>query len=471
MTPKAPKNGRATGTSFKGVFKYLQHDKRLEGEAVRDTSDRVEWQEFRNLATDNPDVAYRIMRATANQQDALKREAGNSVAGNKSDQVVFHYSLGWHPDEKENLTKAEMLRAADESIRALGAEGHQAAIIAHNDTKHPHVHVVINRVNPEHGKMLDLWKYQENLSKWALSYEQQRGQIYCEQREMNWKRRDLGETFSAEKDNAYHLHQQKQGLSANDNTAKELLNAQKEKDSALAKEGEAMHSRHDKEWKDLSAWYADGKNKITGKDRPDRPTPFTRASDDVRAQYKPLRDHLRRQQWQEMKDFERREKGILGKLENAVAAVKVAKELGGVQASLFNHITSSAARKATLEKLHRVQWRNLNSARKAEIGAVIAKVKKDQSAAKKAHKATFDMKRLALKTSQTEDKQNLRQEWQNRKIERNRAFEIIKKAKALKKEAKATPERSRGEIRAEFNKARRAGRKRKGRVRKRDLGG
>ncbi|PCH51233.1 MAG: hypothetical protein COC20_05820 [Cellvibrionales bacterium] len=125
MVPKEPKGGRATGTSFKGAFLYYTHDKREEGENVRLSSGRVEWMEYRNLATDNPHIASSIMTATARQQDALKREAGASVAGNKSDQVVFHYSLAWHPDEKDGLSKDEMLRAADQSIKALGADGHK----------------------------------------------------------------------------------------------------------------------------------------------------------------------------------------------------------------------------------------------------------------------------------------------------------------------------------------------------------
>lgn len=467
MTPKASENGRATGKSFKGVFQYLQHDKRLEDEDVRTTTDRVEWTEFRNIVTDNPELAYRIMAATAAQQDELKRQAGKSVAGNKSDQVVFHYSLAWHPDEKESLSKDEMLRAADQSIEALGAEGHQAAIIAHNDTEHPHVHVVINRVNPEHGKMLDLWKYQERLSKWALGYEQARGMIYCEQREENWKRRDQGETFSAEKDNAYHLHEQRSADPANDNDAAKIVAEQKAKDAALAKDGEAMHQRHSGEWKDLSSWYAAGKDKIAGRNQPDHPTPFSRAASDVKVQFKPLRSQLGRQQWRETKDFEKREQAILGKLENTLKAVKVAKELGGAQSSLFNHIISSAARKATLDKLHRAQWRKLNGQQKAAIGEAIAKVKQDQAEAYKAHRQQFDAKRTALKLDQAEQRRELRQKWATRKIERSRAFEIVRLSETFKKEAKAAPEPTRGQLRAEFNRARRQGRKRKGRVRKR----
>ncbi len=186
-----------------------------------------------------------------------------------------------------------------------------------------------------------------------------------------------------------------------------------------------------------------------------------------------MRSALGKQQWAETKDFERREKRLLGKLENAVAAVKLAKTLatedGGAQASLFNFVTSQAARKATLEKLHRSQWRDLNAAQKAEIGAAIAKVKKDQSTAYKSHRQRFNAKREALKLDQAEDKQELRQKWQDRKIERTRAVDVARKQETIHKAAKSSEKPSRGQKRAEFNRAARAGRKRKGRVRKRTI--
>jgi hypothetical protein len=473
MTPKAAQGGRATGTSFKGVFAYLQHDKRLEGEEVKFTSDRVEWQAFRNLATDNPDMAYRIMMATANQQDALKREAGQSAAGNKSDKVVFHYSLGWHPDEAAGLSKSEMLRAADESIRALGAEGHQAAIIAHNDTAHPHVHVVINRVDPENGKMLDLWKYQERLSKWAMAYEQERGKVWCDKRVENWKRRDLGETFSADRGAAYHHHDQAQALGhANDNDTRKIMAEQKAKDAALAAYGEKQHSRHSNEWKLLSQRYQAGKAHIQRRPAGER-TPNQKAADDVRAQFKPLWSHLGKQQYGEMRDFERREKRISGKLENALAAVRHARTLNpdssrGFMSSAFNFLINAKARADALRKLHAVQKRGLGAAQSAEIGAAINQVKNDQQAALKAHRRVFGSDRQVLIDKQAAERADLQRKWKTRKTERLRTFEIIRKGETLKKEAKAAPEASRGEQRAEFNRTAKAGRKRKGRVRKRE---
>ena len=35
MIPKAATGGRATGTSFRGVHQYINHDKREEGEEIR----------------------------------------------------------------------------------------------------------------------------------------------------------------------------------------------------------------------------------------------------------------------------------------------------------------------------------------------------------------------------------------------------------------------------------------------------
>ena len=71
MIPKASTGGRATGTSFKGVFQYLNHDKREEGKTVSTSSDRVDWVATRNIVTDDPELASRIMAATARQQDDI----------------------------------------------------------------------------------------------------------------------------------------------------------------------------------------------------------------------------------------------------------------------------------------------------------------------------------------------------------------------------------------------------------------
>lgn len=474
MTPKEPQGGRATGTSFKGAFMYYTHDKRTEGEAMRLSSDRMAWAEFRNLATDDPHLASSIMAATAANQSSLKQQAGIPLPKKgESDQVVYHYSLGWHPDEAAGLTKAEMLRAANESLRALSAEHCQAAIIAHNDTAHPHVHVVVNRVDPETGQMLDLWQSQKRLSKWAMAYEQERGKVWCETRVENWEKRAVGETVYADKGQSYHQHDQAQALGhANDNAAEQVKAEQARKDAELAAYGKLQNSRHSNEWKALSQRYHAGKAQILRRQTGKR-TPYQQASDAVRAQFKPLWSQLGKQQWRELREFEKRERRLSGKLENAIAAVRHARALGressrGFMSSAFNFLTSAKARADTLRKLHAAQKKDLSASQSAEIGTAINRVKQDQQAALKAHRVTFSGDRQVLIDRQAAEKADLQRKWKTRKSERLRAFSIIRKGETLKQEAKAAPEPSRGQQRAEFNKAAREGRKRKGRVRKRE---
>ena len=86
-----------------------------------------------------------------------------------------------------------MSRAVDESLKALGLERHQTLIVAHRDTEHRHVHVIVNRVDLESGRAAGLSKSKLRLSKWAEGYEQAQGRIRCEKRVTNNTRRSRGE--------------------------------------------------------------------------------------------------------------------------------------------------------------------------------------------------------------------------------------------------------------------------------------
>lgn len=485
MTPKAAKGGKATGTSFKGVFAYLQNDKREEGETRSDSSDRVAWQVFRNLASDDPDTAWRVMRATANQQDALKREAGHSVAGNKSDQVVFHYSLGWHPDEAGGLTKEEMIKAADESLKALGASDHQAAFIAHDDTPHPHVHVVINRVNPQHGKMLNLWNYKKNLSKWALGYEQERGHIWCAKREENWQRRDLGEVFSAEKDRPYHLQDQGRALGhANDNDLRKAERELRSRTAQLLRDQTAMRERHDAEWKAYSADYAQGRYEAEGKVK-GQPTPLAQAKERVWDRYAAQRKQLGRVHHRELTAFEKRETRLLGKLENAVRAAMADHALPfyekeNVQTSYFNYLTSSTARRDAMERSHKQDWRKLNREIKQQQNAAADRVKKATAERKEAHRDVFNDRRASLKKKQASERKAMRGQWRELSEDRTALRAMIQQVQTTHNEERCALEQSTGlsqgsllkrfrkpEAEKEQTKERAKGRKRKGRSRSR----
>ncbi len=68
----------------------------------------------------------------------------------RCEKPVYHVSLSF--DKKDAPTRTQMEGACDAVLRDLGLEDHQAFLEAHNDTAHPHVHMMINRVHPETGR-------------------------------------------------------------------------------------------------------------------------------------------------------------------------------------------------------------------------------------------------------------------------------------------------------------------------------
>lgn len=154
-------------------------------------SARVEWTDVRNLATRDVRKAARQMAATAQYAGELKRLAGGSQAGRPLAKPVYHYTLSWAKDERPD--RAEMSRAVDESLKALGMEDRQAFVVAHNDTGHPHVHVVVNRVSAEDGRAASRGNDRLRLSRWAERWERGHGGIRCARRVEHNRRRAGGE--------------------------------------------------------------------------------------------------------------------------------------------------------------------------------------------------------------------------------------------------------------------------------------
>lgn len=176
---------QARGRSFKGSCTYVLHDPNAK------SRDRVAWIAGQNLHSD-PDSAWFEMYETWKNQGQLKANAGLSARGRKNDKPVLHYTLAWHIDDKP--TPEQMQAAAFASLKVLGLEEHEALIVAHDDKKHPHVHIVANTVHPYTGRTAALKYSKERLSEWAENYERVHGQIRCEERvKNNEQRRDIRE--------------------------------------------------------------------------------------------------------------------------------------------------------------------------------------------------------------------------------------------------------------------------------------
>lgn len=175
-----------TGSSFKGAGLYYLHDKRADGEQVRETKERVAWTYAINTLENEPEAVLAEMRHTAFDQFLLKMESGNRIDGRPTEKLVMTVALAWAPTEKP--TREDMIEAGHSFLQHMKWEEHQVLFVAHNDTKHPHVHLIINRVHPETGMTQDAAWTKHRSQQWALKYERERGHVYCEAREIKYGR-------------------------------------------------------------------------------------------------------------------------------------------------------------------------------------------------------------------------------------------------------------------------------------------
>lgn len=157
------------GSSFKGLTAYLTEQK-----------ERVAWTHSLNCANDDVLSVVHELYSTSSQAEFLKEQAGVHAGGTVVDKPVKHISLNWHPDEQP--TREDMIAAAEEFLKRMGWDDHQALLVAHNDKAHKHVHIELNRIHPETGKALNDNFERRRASDWALEYEREHGQIYCEDR-------------------------------------------------------------------------------------------------------------------------------------------------------------------------------------------------------------------------------------------------------------------------------------------------
>lgn len=123
--------------SFGNLADYLANGR------TGDESERVAWSASRNLPTADPELAGKIMRATA-AQNVRVRDA------------VYHLTLSFDPGDA--VDRAAMEHVVDRVIAALDLHGHQVLIVSHRDRGHPHMHLLINRVHPETGRVWNRWQ-------------------------------------------------------------------------------------------------------------------------------------------------------------------------------------------------------------------------------------------------------------------------------------------------------------------------
>ncbi len=360
-----------SGSSFKGAALYHLHDKRLEGETVRLTDARVAWTETVNLRTDDPEKAWRIMVATAENQATLKKTAGMKMTGRKLTKPVYTYSLAWHPDQKPS--QAAMLGAAKETLQVLKMEEHQALIVCHNDTAHGHVHVIVNRVHPETGLAAKTSQDRLKLSRWAEAYERVDGKIYCQERVINNARRDQGEFVKAESvpRQTFELAETvRPALNDNRETAERIRLEQKQKDAALNQDGREMTERHRTALSELAGLYRETKDEVTRSLRAE----IAATKQALKEAQRPEWRALYREQWKETRRFERADQTLAGRIGHALQAGRLEGEsrIGGFFRAMVSAERRLAPLQAAQERARAEMGKSTRQATKAAVDALRA---------------------------------------------------------------------------------------------------
>jgi hypothetical protein len=61
--------------------------------------------------------------------------------------ALCHYELAWPPGERPS--RPQWMDCASYTLNALGYQDHQYMVVAHDDKKHFHIHIMVNKVHPE----------------------------------------------------------------------------------------------------------------------------------------------------------------------------------------------------------------------------------------------------------------------------------------------------------------------------------
>lgn len=183
---------QASGGSFLGAGKYYLHDKSDDAGIDRSlkpkSDERVWFTDSRNCMSTDPEHALEEMWRVAEDQAYLKMQAGVKRGGRVCEDPVKTLSLSWHKDD--HPTPEHMVESADAFLKHMGWDGHQVVLVGHNDTEHRHIHIILNRVNPENGRTLDDYREQKRAQVWALAYEKEQENVRCEERELRAAKRE-----------------------------------------------------------------------------------------------------------------------------------------------------------------------------------------------------------------------------------------------------------------------------------------
>ena len=424
------------GRSFKGLHTYCSHD------VDAKTNERVEWTETRNLGTDNPDLAWKLMARTAQNQNQIKQDAGIKPGPAPKDGPVLHVVLSF--DKDEPVDRETIKTAADEFLSQLGvdpgkmrsknkpkrrqfADEHQVVMYTHTDTKNTHVHLMINRVHPQTGVLLPSNRDQIKAQKWALEFSKRHGtEKKTPAREQNYEARKEGDFVKGPKRktrNQFDLDKAIAASSNDNDRVAAFIQSERTKNAAIAKRGRDLKHRHDAEW-----------NKLVGEDKQqaiklktEHQSEVSKAKIANRKAYRPRFEELYREQAAERTKFDEMEKSLIGRGANMLKAYGLAAndpDLSKTTAlgRALKVVTGTKGREEVFDRAQAQERSTLKREQSDSLAEDIGKLKTSYADKCAAKDKTFVDSSAKLISKHRSEIADLKTAWKERKADRSEAL-------------------------------------------------
>lgn len=393
----------ARGRSFKGLANYLLHDVSEEAGEGRSSTERVGWTQSHNLNDALADKSWRLMVATSKSADALKKAAGETNVGAKNTKPVYHYVLTWPAADapSEQLQK----QAVAESLKTLKLDEHQALAVQHLDGQAPHVHVMVNLINPENGTTPKLSYTKKNLRKWANEFELKHGLQVTQGSTANGVKRSNGEAVDARRKprNVYEQEQRE----GKDRRMAWLRDRSSRAAQALQRENKALQARHTAEWVNIKENYYARRDGLYAAEKED----VAKAIQQVKDRFKPQWAAVYQGNRKRMKQFEQSERSAFLQIFTATTTFLQARRAGKTVLRSLDSAMSATARRELIEKWNRQDKDRLKKEVNQEIASAIQLIREGADIKISGHRAAFLDQCGELKHQQQAARSAQREKW------------------------------------------------------------
>jgi len=370
---------------------------------------------------------------------------------------VFAFSLQWRADEVPDLDRAEMLRAADSALKVMKLDHLQAVIVAHTDRAHPHVHVILNRVNPENGKLekIDPAKARA-LNAWAHDYEKQNGKLVSPNRSERMESIEKArERYPDIEERREHIAKKKAAAETVKTPASGQMAGANQK-SRPPSEGQilrdlqdGMKAQHKREWGNLSRANVDARQVIYA---------------DFSARLKEVTTHhrnLNRPMWSqhfrtahaELWRFSANERQIAGVISNALNAAKHQLASGqaapgrGLLSLTWANVLDGDKRRAAFNEAQEARAVAVTAQLRRGLHVDISALKQERANALAAQRQAYDARREGLISQQNHERGKMREAWQQLYVRRGKDPQYLARQNAR-------PQQEQKPVKRDFDKAR-----------------